>query len=399
MNDFFVTRLDHENHLINQIALNYARPSLYSICAILFFLIVISFFLGRRTAGKQRLPASSALFSQDSTLILKGVAIILLVLGHISQQCTVGNEALPFRITGNAAVIIFLFVSGVGFAKKYHLQVDKLFWLKRIKKLAMPIWMCLALFLPLNFLLLGHRDPVGQLVLNLCGIFWTKFPDSPCWFITYILFLYAVYFIVALLPVNRITKVAVLFLLPFIASWLIIETGSRDHFILWPQYSLVFPAGVVFGLYAYDLKKLTDRLYSFSPIIFVNCMLLLLGLYWTGLAVYRISHLVSSEIYTQLVSALINPLPFTLFLVFIVSLLEMKSWDSGMLRFLGRYSFEMYLLHFPFIVYYDFFLFRKPLVFFFIVYALFVLLLSVLFQRTAVCLDGFVFRKTYAEIH
>jgi peptidoglycan/LPS O-acetylase OafA/YrhL len=397
MNNLFVTHLDHDAHLINLIELNYARSSLYSICGILFLLIAVSFVLGRRKTGTS--PADSSLFSIDSTLALKGVAIILLLLGHVSQQCTVGSEALPFRITGNAAVIIFLFVSGVGLAKKYHLQVDKLFWLKRVKKLAMPVWLSLTLIVPLNFLLIGYTDPVVQLVLNFCGIFWTKFPDSPCWFITYIIFIYAVYFIAALLPVNRITQIAVLFLLPFIAGWLIIETESIDHFKLWPQYSLVFPAGVVCGLNAHHLKKLNDKLFNFFPIVFIVCMLILLGLYWTGLAVYRISHLISFELYTQLVFALVNPVALILFLIFFVGLLEARGLKSGMLQFLGKYSFEVYLLHFPFMVYYDFFIFRRPLVFFFFVYAIFVLLLSVLLQRASVCLDGFISRKIYADIH
>ena len=122
-------------------------------------------------------------------------------------------------------------------------------------------------------------------------------------------------------------------------------------------------------------------------------MLILLGLYWTGIAVHRISHLVSSELFTQFVSALVNPVAFILFLIFFVGLLEARGLKSGMLQFLGKYSFEVYLLHFPFMVYYDFFIFRKPLVFFFFVYAIFVLLLSVLLQRAAVCLDGFIFSK------
>ena len=223
MSTFFITHLDHNVHLINQIELSYARANLYSICLVLFLLIVISFVLGHRQASNPH--TGSALFSLDSTLILKGLAIILLLVGHVSQQLAMGSEALPFRVTGNATVIIFLFVSGVGLAKKYQLHVDKQFLFKRIKKLAIPVWLSLALFISLNFLLIGHKDPLGQLVLNFCGIFWTKFPDSPCWFITYILFLYSVYFIVALIPANRVFQIVVFFILPFIAACLIVRPG------------------------------------------------------------------------------------------------------------------------------------------------------------------------------
>ncbi len=390
----FETHLDHDGHLINLIDLSYARTSLYAICGILLLLIIFSLVLGRQKAIKT--SAGSTLFSLDSTLILKGLAIILLLLGHVSQHCATGSEALPFRVTGNAAVIIFLFVSGIGLAKKYQLHADSLFWIKRIKRLATPVWLSLALVVPLNLLLIGHTDPPGQLVLNFFGIFWTNFPNSPCWFITYIIFLYTVYFIAALLPVNKMVKIAVLFMLPFWAAWLVVETGTIDHFTLWPEYSLIFPAGVVCGLNAHHLKKINDKLFAISPIFFIVCMLILLGLYWTGIAIYRISHLVSFELYTQLVFALVNPVSFILFLILCVGWMETKGMKSTMLQFFGKYSFELYLLHFPFMANYDFFIFRRPLIFFFFVYTVFVLFLSILLQRAADFLNGFIYSKAYS---
>ena len=108
MNSLFVPYLEHANHLIDKIELNYARSALYSVCGILSLLIILSFFPGQRKADNS--SATSTLFVLDSTLMLKGLAIILLLLGHISQKCTLGSMALSYRITANAAVLIFLFV-------------------------------------------------------------------------------------------------------------------------------------------------------------------------------------------------------------------------------------------------------------------------------------------------
>lgn len=387
MSSLFVTHLHHAN----AIELDYARSSLYAVCIILLLLVVLSFVICNIKSRDS--SASVSLFSIPSTLFLKGFAIILVMLGHISQHCTVGSEALSYRVTANAGVIIFLFVSGVGLAKRYHLRADRMFWLNRARKLAMPVWLSLILFITLNFLLLGRTDTPVHLILNFFGIFWTEFPNSPCWFITYILFLYGIYFVAALLPANRIMQLTVLFALPFIASLVVIATGSMDHFVLWPQYSLIFPAGVICGLYAERLENISQKLFTKFPLAFYACLLALLALYWTGIGVYRISHLIPGEFFVQTVGALVSPVSLILCLILLVYLVETKGLRSAFLEFVGKYSFEIYLLHFPFMVYYDFFLFRRPLVFFFFLYAAFVLLLSIMFQRAATFLETLVFKN------
>ena len=387
MSSLFVTHLHH----VNALKLDYARSSLYTVCIIMFLLIILSF--GIYNVKSTDSSSSVSLFSIPLTLFLKGLAIILIVLGHISQHCTVGSEALSYRVTANAGVIIFLFVSGVGLAKRYHLRADRMFWLNRARKLAIPVWLSLILFITLNFLLLGHTDSPVHLILNFLGIFWTEFPNSPCWFITYILFLYGVYFVAALLPANRTLQLTVLSALPLIASWVVIATGSIDHFVLWPQYSLIFPAGVICGLYAERLENINQKLFTKFPIAFYACLLALLALYWTGIGVYRISHLIPGELFVQTVGALINPAPLIFCLILLVYLLETKGLRSAFLEVVGKYSFEIYLLHFPFMVYYDFFLFRRPLVFFFFLYAAFVLLLSIMFQAAATYLETLVFKN------
>jgi len=387
MSKYYLTHFNRTNLL----DLGYTSHSLYVVCAILLLFIIYSFVLGNTRQDK--VIDKTDLFFSESGQILKGLAIILLVLGHLSQQLAAHSRALPFRVTGNAAVIIFLFLSGVGLSKKYHLQVNKTFWSNRIKKIVLPLWISLVLFLFLNHLLIHQTASIKQIVLSFGGIFWPGLPNSPCWFITYIIFLYVVYAVISSMPGSKILRIAILFILPFVGGLIISSTKLIDYIELWVQYSLVFPVGVICGLSAPYLKKISDKFYTYSSPLSVICLVLLLGHYWSGIAVYRISHLIQSTTFTNITFALINPISFILFIVFFVALLERWGLNSGMLRFLGRYSFEIYLLHFPFMVYYDFFLFRKPLAFYFFMYCILVIALSVLLQMFSRALEKLLLSK------
>jgi peptidoglycan/LPS O-acetylase OafA/YrhL len=381
MSKYFLTHYDRTN----LIDLEYASHSLYVVCITLLLLIIYSFVYGKNR--QREMIDKSDLFSVESGLVLKGLAIILLLLGHLSQQLTINSQALPFRITGNAAVIIFLFISGVGLGKKYHLRVNRAYWGNRIRKIVFPLWMSLVLFLFLNHTLIKQAVSIKQIILSFGGIFSPGLPNSPCWFITYILFLYGVYAVAASMPGSKLLRVAGLFAMSFIAGLIISSTELADYIEIWVQYSLVFPAGVACGLITTHLKKISDKVYTYSAPFYVICLVILLGHYWSGLAVYRISHLVQSQVFTDMAFAVVSPVSLILFIVFFVALLERWNLDSGLLRFLGRYSFEIYLMHFPFMVYYDFFLYRKPLVLYFFIYCLFVICLSILLQKLSGALE------------
>lgn len=89
----------------------------------------------------------------------------------------------------------------------------------------------------------------------------------------------------------------------------------------------------------------------------------------------------------------LGPVSFILFLTMLVFLLEKSSLNSGFLQWIGKYSFEIYLIHLPFMLYYDFLLFRKPLFIYFLLYLAIIIAFSYLMKTITGYLNQFLFRN------
>ena len=74
---------------------------------------------------------------------------------------------------------------------------------------------------------------------------------------------------------------------------------------------------------------------------------------------------------------ILNPIPLLFAIVLFLFLYEKINYQSTFLVFLGNYSYEIYLLHLPFMNKYDFFLYREPLYFFFFVYLSLLIVISI----------------------
>ena len=393
MDRLFVSHLHHQN----LIDLAYAKSSLLIINTLLLIFIISSI------RKKEPKPTDADFsvenyFSLETAKSLRGIAILLLVIGHFSQQCTPGSLALSFKITGNVAVIVFILISGIGLTKRYLLKVEKPFLINRVKRLFFPVWITLCLSYMLNYILINQEEAWHKILLNFFGIIWPGLPNSPCWFVTYIIFLYAIFFFTSSLNIRNIYKVGLILLLSYCSLLCIACSVLIDYFKIWMQYSIVFPIGVFIGLYRNKIGRYLRLFFKFSPWLYCFCLLLFFYYYYDGTGVYRVSHLIPSFIFTQIIFSIVNPLSLIVFLIMFINLIEIWHIRSKPLLFLGKYSFEIYLLHFPFMVYYDFFLFRKSLVIYFYIYLMFIIILSCILKNISAALNRFCFSDAVSSV-
>lgn len=383
LTDLFVSHSNGQN----QIPLADGNSLLIYILLALFVLLLFPLRKGNHRSPEDTTREGG--FSFETATGLRGLAVIFLILGHWSFQCIEGDSVL--ERAGSWAVVIFLFVSGMGLTKKYGMsRLGKQFLLKRIERLLFPFWIMLAFFILLDFYLLNRTYSLEKMILGFLGILSPKSPNAPAWFITYIIYLYALLYIVSFLPFRPWFKSSIIILGSYLTTFLILHSRLWDYLEVWVEYTAVFPLAVFIGLYHQRIFGYLKSLHDGSRPIYYLLLIALFFFYYEGRGMYRLSQIWPSAGAAEIVQT-IRPLSFVLCLTMLAFLLDASQYQSRLLSGLGKYSYEIYLLHFPFMAGYDFFLFRKPLLLSFFAYCLFILFLSYILQRATGALNRVVF--------
>ena len=413
------------NHYQSKLQINNIFFELYFV--ILFTLLV---FITLRKSLNDR-PLS---FLQTNQM--RGLGITLIILNHI---CYYTNPP-PFlyRIWSEAGMIgvaIFLILSGYGLCISIERKGIHNFFTNRIPKILIPLVLAFSL---LQLLYLTLTTDRGNIVVALTEILFSMHSlDRKTWFILFILFWYCLIYltykfqlpnkqrllfllgiscvIISLPQANSLAK-ANAFSFPFgcwiglNSSWIqakinqilqqkiliiipcLIGSILGSGFLIWhvekfhynSAYSIILSVLLIstvisifyFG-YLYFLKKVI--LHISSEVIYSTLVITLIYFNYTS-QVFEQNILGESNIYWGVVRSLAN-IFFASNLILLVSLTSKFQVYSLLLSFLGNISFELFLIHNTFLIHFDFFLFRLPIVIGFIIYFLMVCLLSFVFKQ------------------
>ena len=172
-------------------------------------------------------------------------------------------------------------------------------------------------------------------------------------------------------PKSEEVKILILFFLCFSVFVVIRYTPIRNYHSIWLKYTIVFPIGVLFGKYKNVLRTLLIRSFRHRLLLLIPALISLV-------LFYKWNQLVSIS-----GSNILRPLSLIISIVLLLMLIEMLNFQSTFLLFIGSYSYEIYLLHAPFMVKYDFFLHRKPFIIYFYSYFAALLILSYILGKTS----------------
>lgn len=425
------------NHYQTKLQINNIFFDIYFV--LVFTLLVFTTF--RKSLNKEPLS-----FVQTNQL--RGLAITLIVLNHI---CYYTEPSLflygIWSEAGGIGVAIFLILSGYGLCKSLESKGIQKFFTNRISKILVPLVLALSF---LQFLYIVLTSDGGNVLLALPRFLFSMYSlDRKTWFIIFILFWYCLLYLTYKFQLS--SKQKILFLLGI--SSIIISLPEAHYLAKANAFS--FPFGFWLGLNSSWIQAKINQILRQKIIIIIPCIIgsffvstfliwyvgkfennsSLFNILWflligTGISIFYFCYLyffkrtkfhISSEvicaalvitliylnytsqvfdqnilgkynIYWGFVRNIANIL-FSSTLILLVSLMNKYEVYSLFLNFLGNISFELFLIHNTFLVHFDFFLFRLPIVIGFISYFLMVCLLSVVFKQ----LNDMIIKKFFVK--
>lgn len=293
---------------------------------------------------------SSVYFSPSTTNELKGLAILMVVFSHIGYFLSVNREFLfPLSVFAGVGVNLFLFLSGFGLTTssiKHPLSLMN-FYKKRLLKVFFPMWIVLLFLFLLDWLILGKTYTVGTVVSSFLGWFPSVqiYSDinSPLWYFSWTLFYYLIFPVVTLKKLIYFSPLII-----FLISYFLVNLKLPIEESLLKLYQLhlwAFPLGMVLALaIKANLFEKMGILFSKprrSWFVYPTLILLVWVISYTAIH----SGVGEGPKKEQFVSLITTGAFVGTFLL--------KPFRFKSLTFLGIYSYEIYLIHWPILYRYD----------------------------------------------
>ena len=263
-------------------------------------------------------------FNKEDSLNLKGLFCLLVIIGHLA---TWTNREVLFSFSSNFgffAVAGFLFISGYGLAKNKNDNILKL--IKKLLIIGIPFILINIVF---YFLLnsIGTEIKFIEAIKSLVNFYPIAYFS---WYVVEILIFYVMFYIT-----KKVLKKPWLITLGILLEIIVYNMLTYRYGLIysWWLSNFAFVLGI---LIAFDFKTINKFIKKYYKIIFsMTFILFLLTLDY--------QFILGKEFNTNF-NIFIAQLCITLFPFLIYLFLQKFEFNSKILRFIGKYSYEIYLV-------------------------------------------------------
>jgi peptidoglycan/LPS O-acetylase OafA/YrhL len=346
---------------------------------------IVILILAAALLGTLKFSRGERFFSLGITNQLKGLAILAIVFSHIGYFLSSNTRFLyPMSVLAGVGVNLFLFLSGFGLTTS---SINKVlspvqFYAKRLAKLFIPLWTILLIFYLLDFFILSKTYDLSSILLSFIGVFRQadlyKNLDSPLWYFTMILFYYLVYPWIFKRKLHLLSPIILIAL-----SYLVLSLPlPLDYGVvgLYKVHSLAFPLGMAASILLHE-KRVTQPIHKaleyfktkrFLSLLSKSLIVLCLTYIFCYTALHSgVGHGYSTEQTHSLITT------GAIVLIFLISRFQTKVFNI-----FGKYSYEIYLLHWPILYRYDLIYKVLPAYLATLIYLLIFIGLGFVFQRS-----------------
>lgn len=268
------------------------------------------------------------MINKQTTEQLKGIAIILVVLGHFFVTKFIDSSNHAFNYFGAQGVGIFLILSGYGLTASFLKNgINESFLMRRLRAVLLPYSLVTILWFILDYFK-GKMYPIETIILSVSGFDFQLTMDATMWYISFILMWYLIYFLIFSLKLPNILSVGLLFGAAYLFRYHSQMNFTEQVYWQWGLHAFMFPLGALFALF---------RQPRFSEKI-VNVGLGFFGIF--GFWLY-ITNVQNNDL--GLGPYMVSNFSFSVAIMSLMIILERYGLSSRLLGFIGSISFEIYL--------------------------------------------------------
>lgn len=233
-------------------------------------------------------------------------------------------------------VCLFLICSGYGLEESYKKNGLKDFWRKKVIKVYLPF--CIIELIGMTIF---YKFSLKDYLLDIAFI---KRITSYSWYMLYIIICYFIFYVWKRisLKLNISENKAMIMLLSFFICWFILDSiffANPLMPFLRARQMLAFPLGILLSKKRKEIKNLLSyKIRSYILImVFVIC-----GCFFMGIT--QISFIKNLNYIIQNTLSIFTVFPITLSII-IIAYYNSKIISNRFFKALGKYSFEIYLIH------------------------------------------------------
>lgn len=316
--------------------------------SIFYFLLLLLLLYHVKTAPKGQFFEDA--FSYESDLPLRGFFMLLVVFHHMSQLLTHPGSLKLLWGVGILCVSFFFYLSGYGLMKSHLLHADYFdsYFRRRYSKLLLPFFVCNLIYLCINMISGTVYSPT-QWIKLLVGL---ELVNSHAWFILTIALFDLAFYLIFRFGKNRTLQLFILFCFQVGYAAFCMQKGAGLQLFegsWWFNSSSLFFIGVVMACFEKKLVAFLQKYYGLVCSISVFAFLLFYTVSVYVINAFPYQKEAMSPLAPQMagswfclgwqsLSAIFFCLTVTLFT------LKIKC-SNPILRFLGKISLELYLIH------------------------------------------------------
>lgn len=251
----------------------------------------------------------------DCTTSLRGLAILIILVGHVGVS---GFDCRYFNPFGGIGVAMFLFLSGYGLTESFKNKGLSHFWSKKVFRIAIPY----LLWIPIYHIFM-RISPLGS--VNHLEII------PRYWFIEYLLIMYVAFYI--------ILRIGKYYLIPFFGLMGVVMFLTLNN--LRAEQSFSFMGGIIFSEYKTMFSNMRK-----SKLFVISISLLMIGIGALLIKQLPCIRLYDFESMPFKICNLFLKLPLALFFIFLF--LSILPKGNKLFSKIGAISYELYLVHVSF---------------------------------------------------